>query len=202
MFITFEGPEGAGKTTLIKALEATLILAGSRVLATREPGAGSFGQRVRSLLLDGDTLNPRAELFLFLADRAEHIASIVNPALADGKIVLCDRHIDSTVVYQGYGRGFDVQQLRDWNAFATGGRLPDLTLLLDLDPAVGLARGTKLDRLDREPIEFHQKIRTGFLAEAARYPNRIRTLDASVPTAELAAKAYELIQQTLAAKAK
>jgi dTMP kinase len=193
MFITFEGPEGAGKTTLIKALEAALTRAGTSVLATREPGAGSFGQRVRSLLLDGDTLDPRAELFLFLADRAEHIANIVNPALATGHTVLCDRHIDSTVVYQGYGRGFEIDQLRDWNQFATGGRLPDLTLLLDLDPAVGLARGTKLDRLDREPIEFHERIRAGFLAEANLFPDRIQVLDATLSTEELTQLALGLI---------
>jgi dTMP kinase len=193
MFITFEGPEGAGKSTLIRALASQFAESGTPVLATREPGAGDFGAKVRGLLLEGDHVDPRAELFLFLADRAQHMASTIGPALDAGVTVFCDRHIDSTVVYQGYGRGFDREQLRAWNAFATGGRVPDLTLLIDIDPALGLSRITNGDRLDREPLAFHERIRAGFLAEAEREPARFRILDGSDTPEGLQAQARRWI---------
>lgn len=183
MFITLEGPEGAGKSTLIPALARRLTRQGPHVVTTREPGAGPVGPRIRSLLLDSDALEPTTELFLFLADRAEHIASVVRPALAQGHWVLCDRHADSTVVYQGHARGMDVEELRRLNALATRGLRPDLILLLDLDPEVGLARQdpSKQDRLDAEPLAFHRRVREGFLREAAREPTRWAVLDASQP---------------------
>jgi dTMP kinase len=136
---------------------------------------------VREILLHGGALEPVTELFLFLADRAEHVAKTVAPALARGAIVLCDRHADSTVVYQGYGRGLDLERLRELNALATAGLKPDLTILLDLEPSVGLARATGSDRLDREPLEFHVRVRNGFLQEAAREPHRWRVIDAGQP---------------------
>jgi len=179
MFVTLEGPEGAGKSTVQGLLAARLREQGRDVLTTREPGAGEVGKAVREVLLHGGDLEPLTELFLFLADRAEHVAKTIRPALAKGTIVLCDRHADSTVVYQGYGRGLDVEKLRDLNAMATQGLRPDVTLLLDIDPVLGLQRTLNKDRLDSEPIEFHHRVRHGFLSEAKREPDRWRVVDAS-----------------------
>lgn len=176
MFIAFEGPEGAGKSTLIARLSHQL---GAVAVVTREPGSGEFGQAVRKLLLEGSDLPPWSELFLFLADRANHVEAVVRPALNAGKTVLCDRFADSTVVYQGHARGLDLEFLREANRKATGGLVPELTVLLDLDPEVGLARQTRKDRLDRESIEFHHKVRNGFLAEMALAPGRWLKVDAA-----------------------
>lgn len=152
---------------------------------------------MRNLLLEGGEMDAKAELFLFLADRAEHIAHLVSPALNAGRIVLCDRHADSTLVYQGYGRGLDVELLRDLNRFATGGLTPNLTLLLDVEPAVGLARQTKGDRLDRESMEFHVRVREGFLTEARREPERWRVVDASADPDEVAEACWNAIQKAI-----
>lgn len=179
MFVTFEGPEGAGKSTVLRTVASSLRSAGRGVIETREPGAGAFGERVREWLLHGEAMTPRAELMLFLADRAEHVARVVRPALKRGDVVLCDRHADSTVVYQGYARGLDLDFLREANAFATDGLKPDLTFLLDLPADVGLARAKGGDRLDAEPLEFHEQVRNGFLSEAAKEPERWRVIDAT-----------------------
>jgi dTMP kinase len=197
MFITFEGPEGAGKSTLIQALSGRLQQSGQAVLVTREPGAGPVGSKIRAILLDGDEVHPRAEMFLFLADRAQHIEMVVRPALARGEVVLCDRHADSTVVYQGYARGGDIETLRAWNAVATGGLVPELTLLVDIDPAVGLARQERADRLGSLPLEFHQRVREGFLAEARLAPNRFFVLDGSASAEDVAEAAWSQIQSRL-----
>lgn len=181
MFITFEGPEGGGKTTQIARLRLHLEAQGKAVIQTREPGAGALGPEIRRLLLESNYVDGRTELLLFLADRSQHVATVIEPALANGSVVICDRFVDSTVVYQGYGRGFELEWLRTLNRFATGGRMPDRTYLLDLDPAIGLARQEHQDRLDREPLEFHRQIRAGFLAEADRFPERYRLIDASQP---------------------
>lgn len=195
MFITFEGPEGAGKSTLIRSLAVALESKGIRTLVTREPGAGEFGKQVRKLLLEGEDVAPLAELFLFLADRAQHVAKLIEPALLQGIWVLCDRHADSTVVYQGYGRGLDIVELRMLNSKATRGRKPDLTFLLDLPVEIGLGRITQPDRLDREPLEFHQRIRGGFLAESRIEPNRWVILDAMQSPADVLASALRHLQQ-------
>jgi dTMP kinase len=131
------------------------------------------------MVLHGENLSPKCELFLFLADRAQHVESIVRPALVAKQLVLCDRYSDSTLVYQGYGRGLDKDLLREWNDFATGGLVPDLTLLLDIEPELGLARIVGKDRLDSEPLDFHQAVRQGFLAEAEQDPSRWSVVDAS-----------------------
>lgn len=178
MFVTLEGPEGAGKSTVIKELAERFSAQGLEVLVTREPGDGPVGKQIREILLHGEAIASRTELFLFLADRAQHVEAIVQPALARGVIVLCDRYSDSTLVYQGYGRGLDLGLLGGLNDIATGGLKPDLTLLLDLPPEVGLARQSSKDRLDNEPIEFHRKIRNGFLAEASVEPLRWVVVDA------------------------
>lgn len=190
MFVTFEGVDGAGKSTLIAALAERLRTSGIQVLVTREPGDGEFGIAVRELLLDRH-ICPEAELFLFLADRSEHVRNTVVPALGRGETVLCDRYGDSTVVYQGFARGFDIEHLKELNKFATNNLVPDRTFILDLDPVDAAKRRTKGDRLDREVEEFHQKVRDGFLSLAAAEPNRFTVLDATKPTDQLVELALE-----------
>ncbi len=178
--MTFEGIDGAGKSTLIQGLQRRLTAQGVTVCVTREPGAGTVGSAIRSLLLDGESLPPETELFLFLADRSQHVQSVIRPALARGETVLCDRFADSTLVYQGYGRGFDLASLRSWNTFATGDLVPDLTFLLDLSIQDAGARTTKGDRLDQESVAFRSRIREGFLEEASNNPARWTILDATL----------------------
>ncbi|RYG24517.1 dTMP kinase [bacterium] len=193
MFVTFEGPEGAGKSTALRAVAEKLREAGHRVLETREPGSGDVGKAVRALLLHGGDLEPRAELLLFLADRAQHVSEVVRPALERGEIVLCDRHADSTLVYQGVARGLDVDFVRAGNAFATGGLVPDLTLLLDVPAETGLARLENPDRMDSLPVAFHEKVRVGFLDLASKEPQRIRLLDGSLTRLQVAEEATRMI---------
>lgn len=197
VFVTLEGPEGAGKSSVLREIASRLESEGRSVLATREPGSGEVGTAIRKVLLEGGTLDPKCELFLFLADRAQHVAAVVRPALAQGKIVLCDRHADSTVVYQGVGRGLDPQLLRDWNRFATDGLRPDATILLDVDPEIGLSRVTEANRLDREPLEFHQRIRAAFLDEARREPERWIVVDASQPLDAVVSQAWSALSRRL-----
>lgn len=183
LFLTFEGPDGAGKTTQIARLEDALIVLGHEVTRTREPGGDAVGERVRDLLLHagpGD-VGAEAELLLFAAARAQNVASVVRPALAAGHVVLCDRFTDSTLAYQGGGRGLPGDVIATLNVFATGGLVPDQTFLLDLPPALGLARqrATEQDRLDRENLAFHERVRAAFLATAAREPGRVVVLDAT-----------------------
>lgn len=193
MLITFEGPEGAGKTTIIRMVADRLTLRGHEVVVTREPGHGDFGAKVREILLSGEAIEPIAELFLFLADRAQHVVTCIRPALDRGAVVLCDRYADSTVVYQGYGRGLDLEWLREMNEVATSGLVPDMSLLLDLDPAVGLRRIQNPDRLDKESIEFHQRVRRGFLAEAERQPARWVVLSCDRPAGLVIGDAMQAI---------
>jgi dTMP kinase len=198
MFVTLEGPEGAGKSTVLRALASRVEAIGLEVVVTREPGSGRIGAHIRELLLMGEPMEARTELFLFLADRTEHLSRVVRPALARGAMVLCDRYADSTIVYQGYGRGLDRDHLVELNAFATDGHRPDLTLLLDLDPVVGLARLAERDRLDREPIAFHRRVREGFLAEAARDEDRWRVIDAERPLDEVVERAWHALEARMA----
>ena len=183
LFLTFEGVEGAGKTTQIARLAARLREAGRLdVLTTREPGDGPLGSALRGLALhppEGICVEPRAELLIMLADRAQHVGQVIRPHLAQGGIVLCDRYADSSVAYQGYGRGLDLAEIGHLNIYATNGLRPDLTFLLDLDPAVGLARQRERSVMEEEALPFHQRIRAGFLALAAAEPERWRVLDAS-----------------------
>ncbi len=201
MFITLEGPEGAGKTTLIRGLAERLRAEGRAVVTTREPGAGPVGGMIREILLGNNEIHPRAELLLFLADRAQHIEALIRPALAAGQVVLCDRHADSTVVYQGYGRGLDRDEMRRMNTHATGGLVPDLTLLLDVDPELGLQRQERADRLGGEGLEFHQRVREGFLSEAKREPTRWVVLNAQEPAPQVEERAWKVIAERLRAKA-
>lgn len=185
MFVTLEGPEGAGKSTLIASLAEAIRARGKSVVATREPGGGPMGPAIRRLLLDSTSVPQAAELFLFLADRADHVAAVIRPALERGDVVLCDRFSDSTIVYQGYARGFPIDEVRRLCDLSSGGLKPDLTLLLDLPVSDGLSRITSKDRLDSEPVEFHERVRAGFLAEAGREPHRWHTLDATLPASRV-----------------
>ncbi len=181
VFLTFEGPDGAGKTTQIQRLAERLTAQGCTVVRTREPGGDSVGETVRSLLL-GTSMTPEAEFLLFAAARAQNVAEVVEPALAAGHVVLCDRFIDSSVAYQGYARGLSLDFIRAANTFATKGRVPDATFLLDLPVTVGKARRDSEgdgNRLDNEALDFHTKVRTGFLDAAAAAPDRFRVIDAN-----------------------
>jgi dTMP kinase len=184
-FITFEGIEGAGKSTQIHLLADWLRATAHEPVITREPGGTALGGEIRGLVLHASVqIAPVAELLLYAADRAQHMAEIVEPALASGKFVLCDRHADSLVAYQAYGRELDRTMVEDLNRQATRGRKPDLTLILDLEPAEGLARvgnRGKPDRLERENLAFHQRVREGFLAIARAEPGRAAVLDARKP---------------------
>ncbi len=197
MFVTFEGPEGAGKSTAIAAVAKQFQCDEISVLTTREPGATDLGKCIRSLLLEAGPINKKAELFLFLADRADHVTNTIRPALTEGLIVLCDRYMDSTMAYQGHARGMSLDRLRELNDFATGGLEPDLTLLFDLDPEIGLARLTNKDRLDSESLEFHQKVREGFLAERNRDPERFVMIRADLPAEDVVRLCLEAIRSRL-----
>ena len=203
-FITFEGPEGSGKTTHIRLLAEYLEGQGISVVCTREPGGTPLGEKVRDLLQHGgadDAPVPQAETLLFLASRAQHVERLIRPALERGAWVLCDRFSDSTLAYQGYGRGFDLAQLRSADAFATCGLAPDLTVLLDVTPEMSRARllerqaktATSPDRIEREPEAFHARLRDGFLEMAAAEPERFVTVSTDRPLDEVAAAICEAV---------
>jgi len=191
MFVTFEGVEGAGKSTQIALAESWLRGLGRDVLTTRQPGGCALGLELRRILLDARNthLDPVAELFMYLADRAQHVAEVIRPALAAGKVVLCDRFHDSTVAYQGYGRGLDVERLVMLGDMSTGGLKPDVTVVLDLPVEEGLSRAKCRNkaagacqaegRFEALELDFHQRVRDGFKALAAREPGRFVMADAS-----------------------
>ena len=179
-FITFEGADGCGKTTQSKLVQKYLEENGYDVLWTREPGAIGLGQKIRELLLhyDGDVA-PMCEAFLFLADRAQHIENIIKPAINSGKIVICDRHTDSTIAYQGYGRGVDIERLTYLNNLATGDTKPDLTFVFDVSTEIAQLRvGDEKDRMEAAGIEFHKKVRQGYLEIAKQEPHRVKIVNA------------------------
>lgn len=197
-FITFEGTEGTGKSTQVRLLADELRSAGRRVLVSREPGGTAFGRTLRALLLDpaAGTIAPLAELFLYLADRAQHAREVIAPALARGECVICDRFQDATVAYQGHGRGLDPEFIAAASARAAGGIGPDLTFLLEFeDVSVGLARARRRqsedgtagveDRFEREEVAFHERVRDGYRAIAAAEPQRVRVLSAALTSEEL-----------------
>ncbi len=192
--ISFEGIEGSGKSTQIRPLEDWLRNQGRRVLAVREPGGTELSEEIRDLLLrrDGPPVPAWSELCLYLAARAQLVGEVIRPALEQGLIVIADRYGDASVAYQGAGRRLGVDRVRRMNGWVTGDLVPDLTLLLDLDPGEGLARirrarGTDaLDRLEREPLAFHRRIRAAYLRLAKREPDRFRVLDGTLPAETLA----------------
>jgi dTMP kinase len=201
VFLTLEGGDAAGKTTQAVALERWISDLGRTVVRTREPGGTPLGVEIRSLLLHGDHVSPRAEALLYAADRAHHVASVVRPALERGDVVVQDRYLDSSVAYQGAGRVLDAEEVRGLSTWATDGLLPDLTVLLDLDPAV--ARGRRdgraaEDRLEAERDDFHERVRAAFLALAAAEPERFVVVDAGLPPEEVAARIRAVVEPRLA----
>lgn len=208
MFISFEGIEGSGKSTALERLCEALRAEGVDVARTREPGGSALGASLRALLLDARaTISPGAELFLYLADRAQHVAERIRPALASNRVVLTDRYADSTIVYQGYGRGLDPERLYALNRDAVGGLWPDMTLLFDLAPETGLARARARNaeeglsvsegRFEAEDLAFHRRVREGYLAWAARFPERFRIIDASGTPDEVFAWARDALWEGL-----
>lgn len=182
-FITFEGADGCGKTTQINLLKDYLEKEGYDVILTREPGAKGLGEKVRDILLNYDgVVSDRCESFLFLADRAQNIDIIVNPAVEAGKIVLCDRHIDSTVAYQGYGRGLDIKRIEMLNDLATNFKKPDLTIVFDIDVENSMKRvGKDKDRMESAGVDFHNRVRNGYLEIAKQEPERIKVINSVQP---------------------
>ncbi|HEY3281925.1 MAG TPA: dTMP kinase [Armatimonadota bacterium] len=227
IFLTFEGPEGAGKSSQAQRLRSRLEELGLGVVMTREPGGVPVAEDLRRIVLQGDPL-PRTEALVFLAARAEHAERALRPALEDGAVVICDRFSDSTLAYQGYGLGMDLDELRALNRFAAGGLTPDLTLLLDLPPETGLSRrlGVPLEgrrggqlglgleeddrareerllattRIEARDLGFHRRVREGFLAEAAREPDRFVVIDGALPKEDVAERLWTAVSGWLAAR--
>jgi dTMP kinase len=200
LLIAFEGGEGAGKTTQARLLAIWLREQGYDVIVTHEPGATKIGMRLRALLLDTSHagLSPRAETLMYAADRAEHVESVIAPALERGTVVVTDRYVDSSIAYQGRGRNQPVSEVTGLNKWATRGLEPDLTILLDLPPAAGLSRRVpSADRLEAEPADFHERVREGFLAQAAAVPERYLVLDATRPPEKISAAAQERVRGLL-----
>ncbi|CAM3965742.1 dTMP kinase [Mesobacillus zeae] len=203
-FISIEGPEGAGKTTIINMLANELIKGGRDVVATREPGGIDISEQIRGVILkkENTMMDARTEALLYAAARRQHLVEKVEPALGSGKIVLCDRFIDSSLAYQGHARGLGVEEVYLINRFAIEETMPILTIYFDLDPVVGLERinqhrDHEVNRLDLENIEFHRKVREGYLLLAERFSSRIVTIDASQPLEQVFKEASEKIEELL-----
>lgn len=203
-FVTLEGGERSGKSTLLAALATRARAEGREVVTAREPGGTRLGERLREALFAADdSPSPRAELLVFAAARSELVAAVIRPALARGALVLCDRFTDSTVAYQHYGRGLPLRTVQDVNTIATDGLRPDRTVLLDLDPVTSRRRGADgvdstggSDYIEREAAAFHQRVRSGYLALAEREPARWLVLDATAPPAVIAERAWASIRST------
>ncbi len=202
LLITFEGGDGVGKTTQLDLLATTLAAARISYRRTLEPGGTLLGQEIRRLLLHGGEVTPRAEALLYAADRAHHVDTVIRPALAEGAVVVCDRYLDSSVAYQGAARALGPTEVRDLSLWATGGLLPELTILLDADPALArqrtAVRGTT-DRLEREPSSFHHALREQFLTLAAAEPERFTVVDACQPVAQVTQAVNQAVGRLLAA---
>jgi dTMP kinase len=193
LFITLEGGEGSGKTTIIEQMARMLEQQGVPYVVTREPGGIDIAEKIRGIILNPDhtAMDGRTEALLYAAARRQHLAQKVEPALMQGMVVLCDRFIDSSLAYQGHARGLGIQEVLGINSFATNGRFPDHTFYMDIEPEAGLARiaagqGREINRLDLESVQFHHKVREGYLIVAGMYPERITTIDASRSQEEVA----------------
>lgn len=202
MFITLEGPEGSGKTSHIPYLVEYLREKGYTVFPTREPGGTSIGEQVREVLnnLKNTEMNPRTETLLFQAARAQFVEQVIRPRLADGEIVISDRYADSTIAYQGYGHQQDIEQVRALIAYATAGLQPDLSILMDVDVEIGLKRKTKSDewnRLDAYTVEYHQRVRAGYLEMVKQEPSRWIVIDAGVEWKEVQGELRRVIMKSL-----
>lgn len=199
-FITFEGPEGAGKTTVIAQVYNRLKEEGRNVVLTREPGGIRISEKIREIILDNDhqEMDAKTEALLYAAARRQHLVEKVIPALNEGAIVLCDRFIDSSLAYQGFARGLGIDEVYSINQFAIGDTMPDLTLFFDIKPEVGLARisknaGREQNRLDNENLDFHKKVYEGYQKVIKQYPNRIVTIDASLSETAVTENVWEKI---------
>lgn len=204
MFITLEGPEGSGKTSAVKVVVDKLTKMGYNIVQTREPGGTPIAEQIRNVILDVNNtkLDPRAEALLYAASRRQHLVEKVWPALKEGKIVICDRFLDSSLAYQGGARNLGIDNILNINMFATEGTFPDLTLLFDIDPKIGLERIAKnanreVNRLDLEKLDFHKKVRQTFLELAKRFPERFVIIDASKSMEEVAENTYKAIMEKL-----
>jgi dTMP kinase len=195
LFITFEGPDGAGKTTQVKAFAEKLSALGHEVVLTREPGGTAISDEIRSLILDPahTEMADFAEVLLYAASRAQHVQEKIKPSLKSGKIVVCDRFVEASVAYQGYGLGIDIERIKAINQFATGGLIPDRTYLLDLSVAEGRERlqaRAGLDRIEQKGAAYHERVRQGFLEIAKEHPQRIRVIDAKRPVNKMAEEIF------------
>ena len=204
MFITLEGPEGSGKTTAVEAAVKALEEKGYQIVRTREPGGTPIAEQIRNVILDkaNTNMDPRTEALLYAASRRQHLVEKVWPALKEGKIVICDRYLDSSLAYQGGARGLGVENILNVNLFATENTWPDLTLLFDITPEEGLRRisanaNREVNRLDLEKLEFHHKVRDTFLELAKRYPDRFVIIDASKSREEVAKATLDAIMSRL-----
>ena len=204
MFITLEGPEGSGKTTAVEAAVKALEAKGYQIVRTREPGGTPIAEQIRNVILDkaNTNMDPRTEALLYAASRRQHLVEKVWPALKEGKIVICDRYLDSSLAYQGGARGLGVDNILNVNLFATENTFPDLTLLFDITPEEGLKRisanaNREVNRLDLEKLEFHHKVRDTFLELAKRYPERFVIIDASKSREEVAKATLDAIMSRL-----
>lgn len=195
-FITFEGPEGSGKTTVLNQINK-LLSENYNVISTREPGGVSTGEEIRNILLDGENIDIRTEALLFAASRREHLVEKVIPALKNNKVVLCDRYIDSSLAYQGYARGIGIEEVKKINEFAIHGLYPDLTIYLDIDAEVGRERILKnqrsQNRLDKETLTFHQKVIEGYKTLIKTNPERFKVVDATQSIESVISDTYEII---------
>ena len=205
VFITFEGTEGAGKTTHIQRLSKALSEDGYAVCVTREPGGTPISEAIRKLVLDPThrTMTPTTELLLYAAARAQHVSERIRTAMHAGEIVICSRFTDATVAYQGYGRGLNLEMLRLLNQIATDGLTPDLTLWLDIPVEIGLERVRQsrlaMDRLEQEHLEFHQRVRAGYGAIAEQEPHRVKRIDATQPVERVYEQIWEAVWEKMTA---
>lgn len=199
LFITLEGADGSGKTTQLNKIVEYFEAQKIPYIITREPGSTELGKKVREILLNHDgVVDSTCEMFLYLADRAQHITTVVNPSLAEGKIVLCDRHTDSTVAYQGYARGLDIERINYLNNIATQGRKPDLTLLFDVETSVAMTRvgnRAEKDRLESEGAAFHSKVREGYLKIAEQEPERVKVINSNLSVEDVWAQVFEILEK-------
>jgi dTMP kinase len=202
-FITFEGPEGSGKTSVIKVIVEQLLKMNLPITTTREPGGIKISELIRHIILDVDNteMDARTEALLYAAARRQHMAEIILPALEKGNHVLCDRFIDSSLAYQGHGRGLGIDKVFEINRFAIDDCLPDLTIFIDVPPHIGLKRvfsnGRKVDRLDLESIEFHQTVYEGYHEVIKRFPERIKVVDGTQPIEQVIENVLKLVLNTI-----
>lgn len=201
-FITVEGTDGAGKSTQIELLVKYLESNGFEVVVTREPGGTSISEKIREIILDVENseMSDITEALLYAASRAQHISQKIKPAVEDGKVVICDRFVDSSIAYQGYARGLDMSLIEDVNMYAVDGMIPDATLFFDIKPEIGIARKKNvqsLDRIEKEALDFHYKVYNGYKELLEKYPQRIKRIDAEKDVEEVHTQVVEVLKQIL-----